>query len=341
MAMIRPINRIRLAVILFVGVLLLGSVGFMLIEDYTLVEAMYMTVITMSTVGFGEVRPLSQLGMIFTAFLVVGSIGTFTFAISASTNYFLDGAYRERLRVKRIQRIMKGLHGHVIVCGYGRVGEKAVEELRDHAHDVVIIESNLELVKQLQKKGWRVLAGDATLDENLVDAGIDRAKSLITTLPDDAQNLYVVLSAREKRPDLLIISRASKSNAVSKLRVAGAQNVIMPDQVGGAHMASLVAIPDVVEFMDHIRIQGIDAVNLEEISVSQLPENLQLQTLGEMNAKNRIGVNVIGLKRASGEMVINPASDTRLDQSVKLFVLGTADQIRLLNEFLGIQSPSL
>ena len=339
--MIRPINRIRLAVILFVGVLLVGSVGFMLIEDYTLVEAMYMTVITMSTVGFGEVRPLSQLGMIFTAFLVVGSIGTFTFAISASTNYFLDGAYRERLRVKRIQRIMKGLHGHVIVCGYGRVGEKAVEELRDHAHDVVIIESNLELVKQLQKKGWRVLAGDATLDENLVDAGIGRAKSLITTLPDDAQNLYVVLSAREKRPDLLIISRASKSNAVSKLRVAGAQNVIMPDQVGGAHMASLVAIPDVVEFMDHIRIQGIDAVNLEEISVSQLPENLQLQTLGEMDAKNRIGVNVIGLKRASGEMVINPALETRLDQSVKLFVLGTADQIRLLNEFLGIQSPTL
>lgn len=313
----------------------------MVIEDYTLVEAMYMTVITMSTVGFGEVRPLSQLGMIFTAFLVVGSIGTFTFAISASTNYFLDGAYRERLRVKRIQRIMKGLHGHVIVCGYGRVGEKAVQELRDHAHDVVIIESNLELVKQLQKKGWRVLAGDATLDENLVDAGIDRAKSLITTLPDDAQNLYVVLSAREKRPDLLIISRASKSNAVSKLRVAGAQNVIMPDQVGGAHMASLVAIPDVVEFMDHIRIQGIDAVNLEEISVSQLPENLQLQTLGEMDAKNRIGVNVIGLKRASGEMVINPALETRLDQSVKLFVLGTADQIRLLNEFLGIQSPTL
>lgn len=339
--MIRPINRIRLAVILFVGVLLVGSVGFMVIEDYTLVEAMYMTVITMSTVGFGEVRPLSQLGMIFTAFLVVGSIGTFTFAISASTNYFLDGAYRERLRVKRIQRIMKGLHGHVIVCGYGRVGEKAVQELRDHAHDVVIIESNLELVKQLQKKGWRVLAGDATLDENLVDAGIDRAKSLITTLPDDAQNLYVVLSAREKRPDLLIISRASKSNAVSKLRVAGAQNVIMPDQVGGAHMASLVAIPDVVEFMDHIRIQGIDAVNLEEISVSQLPENLQLQTLGEMDAKNRIGVNVIGLKRASGEMVINPALETRLDQSVKLFVLGTADQIRLLNEFLGIQSPTL
>ncbi|MDA0303936.1 MAG: NAD-binding protein [Bacteroidetes bacterium] len=338
--MIRSLNRIRLSIILFAGVLVFGSAGFMLIEDYSLVEAIYMTVITMSTVGFGEVRPLSESGMIFTAFLVVGSIGTFTFAVSAGTNYFLDGAYRERLRVKRIQRIMKGLQGHVIVCGYGRVGEKAVEELRDHDHDVVVIESNPQLVKELQKKGLRVLAGDATRDENLEDAGIDRAKSLITTLPDDAQNVYVVLSARERRPDLLIISRASQSNAVSKLRVAGAQNVIMPDQVGGAHMASLVAIPDVVEFIDHIRIQGADAVNLEEIAVAQLPESLQLQTLGEMDAKNRIGVNVIGLKRASGEMVINPSPDTRLDQSVKLFVLGTVEQIRRLNEFLGIQSPS-
>lgn len=334
--MIRSISRIQLSIILLLGVLVFGSAGFIVIEDYSFVEAVYMTVITMSTVGFGEIRPLSEPGMIFTAFLVLGSIGTFTFAVSAGTNYFLDGAYRERLRVKRIQRIMKGLHGHVIVCGYGRVGEKAVEELRDHAHEVVIIESDPELVKNLQKKGWRVLSGDATRDENLEDAGIERAKSLITTLPDDAQNLYVVLSAREKRPDLLIISRASQANAVSKLRVAGAQNVIMPDQVGGAHMASLVAIPDVVEFIDHIRIQGADAVNLEEISVAQLPEDMQLKTLGELNTKIQVGVNVIGLKRASGEMVINPAAETQLNQSVKLFVLGTAEQIRLLNGLLGI-----
>jgi len=313
----------------------------MFIEGYSWVEAVYMTVITMSTVGFGEVRPLSEPGMIFTALLVIGSIGTFTFAVSVGTNYFLDGDYRERIRTKRIQRIMNGLQGHVIVCGYGRIGEKAVAELSDHAHEVVIIESDLELVKTLRKKGLRVLAGDATQDESLIDAGLKRAKSLITTLPDDAQNLYVVLAAREKRSDLLIISRASQPNAVSKLRVAGAQNVIMPDQVGGAHMASLVAIPDVVEFMDHIRIQGADSVNLEEISMGQLPKNLRLHTLGEMNARNRIGVNVIGLKRASGDLVINPPSDTVLDESVKLFVLGTADQIRRLNEFLGIQSPNL
>ena len=176
---------------------------------------------------------------------------------------------------------------------------------------------------------------------NLVNAGLDRARALITTLPDDAQNLYVVLAAKERRPDLLTISRASNANAVSKLKVAGAQNVIMPDQVGGAHMASLVAIPDVVEFLDHIRIQGADAVNLEEIEVQQLPDRLQSMTLAEIDARNRIGVNVIGLRKASGEMVINPPLNTTLQASMKLFVLGTADQIRRLNDFIGIQSPSL
>jgi voltage-gated potassium channel len=313
----------------------------MWIEGYTLLEAIYMTVITVSTVGFGEVRSLSNPGMLFTAVLIIGSIGTFTFAATAVTQFFIEGDYRERLRAKRIQRIMNEMNNHVIVCGYGRVGEKAVQELQDHRREVVIIESNEELVKKLRDAGIQVLAGDATEDENLVNAGLDRARALITTLPDDAQNLYVVLAAKERRSDLLIISRASNANAVSKLKVAGAQNVIMPDQVGGAHMASLVAIPDVVEFLDHIRIQGADAVNLEEIEVNQLPDRLQSMTLAEIDARNRIGVNVIGLRKATGELVINPPLDTTLQASMKLFVLGTADQIRRLNDFIGIQSPSL
>jgi voltage-gated potassium channel len=256
------------------------------------------------------------------------------------SQFFLEGDYRERIRNKRIKRIMKGMDQHVIVCGYGRVGEKAVMELQDHETDVVVIESNAELVKGLKKKGLHVLAGDATRDENLINAGLDRARAVITTLPNDAQNLYVVLSARERRKDVLIISRASQLNAVSKLRTAGAQNVIMPDQVGGAHMASLVAIPDVVEFLDHIRIQGAEQVNLEEVEVQQLPESLRNLTLGEIDARNKIGVNVIGLRNANGELVINPAPSTELHESMKLFVLGDVQQIRMLNEYLGIQTPS-
>jgi voltage-gated potassium channel len=334
------LRRIRMAAISIVIVLCLGSVGFVWLEDYTWVEAIYMTVITVSTVGFGEVRPLSDGGMIFTALLIVSSLGTFTFAVTSVSQFFLEGDYRERIRNKRIKRIMKGMDQHVIVCGYGRVGEKAVMELQDHETDVVVIESNAELVKGLKKKGLHVLAGDATRDENLINAGLDRARAVITTLPNDAQNLYVVLSARERRKDVLIISRASQLNAVSKLRTAGAQNVIMPDQVGGAHMASLVAIPDVVEFLDHIRIQGAEQVNLEEVEVQQLPESLRNLTLGEIDARNKIGVNVIGLRNANGELVINPAPSTELHESMKLFVLGDVQQIRMLNEYLGIQTPS-
>lgn len=334
------LRRIRMAAISIVIVLCLGSVGFVWLEDYTWVEAIYMTVITVSTVGFGEVRPLSDGGMIFTALLIVSSLGTFTFAVTSVSQFFLEGDYRERIRNKRIKRIMKGMDQHVIVCGYGRVGEKAVMELQDHETDVVVIESNAELVKGLKKKGLHVLAGDAIQDENLINAGLDRARAVITTLPNDAQNLYVVLSARERRKDVLIISRASQLNAVSKLRTAGAQNVIMPDQVGGAHMASLVAIPDVVEFLDHIRIQGAEQVNLEEVEVQQLPESLRNLTLGEIDARNKIGVNVIGLRNANGEIVINPAPSTELHESMKLFVLGDVQQIRLLNEYLGIQTPS-
>ena len=333
------IRRIRIAAISIASVLCLGSVGFVWLENYTWVEAIYMTVITVSTVGFGEVRQLSDDGMLFTALLIVSSLGTFTFGLTAVSQFFLEGDYRERIRNKRIKRIMKGMNQHVIVCGYGRVGEKAVVELQDHSTDVVVIESNLELVKKLQKNGLRVLAGDATRDENLINAGLDRARAVITTLPNDAQNLYVVLAARERREDILIISRASQLNAVSKLRVAGAQNVIMPDQVGGAHMASLVTIPDVVEFLDHIRIQGSDQTNLEEVEVQQLPESLRNLTLGEVDSRNLIGVNVIGLRKVNGEMVINPSPNTKLHESMKLFVLGDADQIRLLNEYLGIQTP--
>jgi voltage-gated potassium channel len=332
-------RRIRIAGVSIVSVLCLGSLGFVWLEDYTWIEAIYMTVITVSTVGFGEVRPLSEEGMMFTALLVVSSLGTFTFAVTAVSQFFLEGDYRERVRNKRIKRIMKAMDQHVIVCGYGRVGEKAVEELQDHDTDVVVIESDPELVKALQKKGLHVLSGDATRDENLINAGLDRARAVITTLPDDAQNLYVVLAVRERRKAILIISRASQLNAVSKLRVAGAHNVIMPDQVGGAHMASLVAIPDVVEFLDHIRIQGGDEVNLEEVEVQQLPESLRSLTLEEIDARNRIGVNVIGLRRANGEMVINPSPKTELHESMKLFVLGDAEQIRSLNEYLGIQTP--
>lgn len=331
-------SQIRTRLVTALAILLIivaaGSIGFMLIEDYTPIEALYMTIITVSTVGFREVHTLGNNGMLFASALIVSSIGTFAYAGTAVANFFIDGDYRRAIREQRQRRTISSMEQHVIICGFGRVGEQAALELQSHGTEVVLIESDLAKAEELRNAGYKVIAGDATEDDNLKLAGIERARALLTTLPEDAGNVYVVLAAKEQRPDLLIISRASNASAVKKLRVAGARNVIMPDRVGGAHMATLVAMPDVVEFMDHIRIQGAGDVNLEEVSVSDLPEKLHLPTVGELDAARRMGVNVIGLKRSTGEFVINPAPDTPLDKACKLFVLGNQDQIRHLHTFL-------
>ena len=298
-----------------------------------------MTVITISTVGFREVHDLSPGGMIFTSFLIISSIGTVAYSISALTTYFVDGEYRNTFKAARLKKEIGKLKNHVIVCGYGRVGEMAVSELNDHDTTVVIIENDESRCDLLRQNGVLVIKGDATRDENLEKAGITTAKSLISTLPVDSENLYVILSAREKNSDMLLISRASQMNSVNKLRVAGADNVIMPDKVGGAHMASLVAMPDVVEFLDHISIQGSDSINLEEICMEQLPKNMKKSKLGEIIEHNRVGVNVVGLKRSNGEYEINPGAETELDGACKLFVLGTTEQIRALNRMIKHAQP--
>lgn len=330
-------SRVFFSLALLLSIVLIGSVGFMFLEEYTFLEAFYMTIITISTVGYKEVRPLSDTGMIFTSVLILTSIGTFTYTISAITTYFVAGEYKDKFKAAKLEKTISSMQGHVIVCGFGRVGDMAVRELIDHNHKVVIVESNEDKIRILDENPHLIyIRGNATIDDNLVKAGIMNAASIITTLPDDADNLYVVLTARELNPKMTIISRASKTPSVKKLRIAGADNVIMPDKVGGAHMASLVTTPDVMDFLDHIRIQGGTDINLEEVTFSDLPGDFQFQTLGELDVRNRIGVNIIGFKVNNGEYVINPGPDTRIVPNSKLFVLGNRDQIKLLNRIFGL-----
>ncbi|MFT5922885.1 MAG: voltage-gated potassium channel [Flavobacteriales bacterium] len=330
-------SRVFFSLALLLGIILVGSFGYVYLEGYTFLEAFFMTIITVSTVGYQEVRPLSDSGMIFTSVLILTSIGTFTYTISAITTYFVAGEYKDKFKAAKLEKKISSMKGHVIVCGFGRVGDMAVRELLDHNLKVVIVEANDDKIDILDENPHLIyIKGNATIDDNLVKAGIQNATSIITTLPDDADNLYVVLTARELNPKMTIISRASKTASVKKLRIAGADNVIMPDKVGGAHMASLVTTPDVMDFLDHIRIQGGTDVNLEEISFSDLPEDFQFQTLGELDVRNRIGVNIIGFKIDNGEYVINPGSETRIVPNSKLFVLGNRDQIKLLNRIFGL-----
>lgn len=332
----RQFSKIYIAVSLLILTVCVGVVGFILIEKYDFLDAFYMTIITVATVGFQEVHPLSNDGKLFTAFLIITSFGTFAYAVSSITNYISDGEFREYFKNKKVNSAIEKLDAHVIVCGFGRNGKQAAHVLKKHNTRFVVIEHKKDIVAAINHRfSDLVLEGDATLDEILLRAGILKAKALITTLPMDADNLFIVLTARTLNPKLTIISRASEDNSDKKLKLAGADNVIMPDKLGGAHMASLVMKPDVMEFVDYITGQGGDNIRLEEITFANLSGEYQNKTIRDLEVRNKSGANIIGFKTAQGEYIINPSADTMIIPDAKLFVLGTTDQIVKLKELFA------
>ena len=333
---IREYMRIVLPVAVLFALIAVGTIGYMVIDSYTLFDAFYMTIITVATVGYGEVHPLSQPGKLFTIFLIITSFGTFAYAVSAITRFVVDGEFNEFYKNKKLNAAIEKLSGHVIICGFGRNGRQAAHVLKKHNRRFVVVERNEVVTASVNHKfSELVLTGDSTKDETLLKAGILRASALITTLPVDADNLFIVLTARNLNPNLTIISRASDDNSDTKLKIAGATNVIMPDRVGGAHMASLVMKPDVMEFIDFITAEGGDNINLEEINFDAISDELRHKTLKDLEIRNKSGANIIGFKTAMGEYIVNPSADTKIIPQSKIFVLGTPDQIRKLKEILA------
>ncbi len=315
---------------------IIGTIGYVLIDDYSWFDAFYMTIITVATVGYGEIAPLSHAGRMFTAFLILTSFGTFAYAVSSITKFVFDGEFNDFYKNRKLNETIDKLTDHVIICGYGRNGRQAAQVLKRHNKRFVVIENDAAIKESaIHKYKDLVLTGDSTQDEILLKAGIMRAKALITTLPVDADNLFIVLTARNLNKNLTIISRASEDNSDTKLKIAGADNVIMPDKVGGAHMASLVMKPDVVEFLDIITAEGGNNISLEEISFASIPDELKNKTLKDLEIRNRSGANIIGFKTAMGEYIVNPSADTKIIPGAKIFVLGTAEQLLMLKKILS------
>lgn len=325
--------------ILFAGLyslilIIVGTFGYMLIDDYSFIDAVYMTVITVSTVGFGEVQTLSNEGKLFTAFLILAGLGVIAYFITTiSQNLFQNqlsffyGAYNKRKGKAKMEN-------HVVVVGFGRNGGQVVSELIDLGTDLIVVDESHEIVINNMGKPIRFIEGDATQDEVLIKADIKSAQALISTLPSDADNLFVVLTARSLNPDLKIISRASSESSEQKLRMAGVDSVVMPERVGGAHMATLVAKPDVVEFLEHLTIHSEQPTQLMEIMCKNVPADLINKPIKEMGIRRKSGANIVGFKTVSGEVIINPSPDTKLIPDSKLFVLGTAEQIQHMKDIL-------
>jgi voltage-gated potassium channel len=320
-------SKIYKALFLLLFVIAVGVAGYMYMSGDSFVNSLYMTIITMTTVGFSEVHPLSAEEKIFTIFLILTSITVFGYTVSSFTEYIVSGQLFHQLKLKKVKKQIDKLNGHIIVCGYGRNGKQAVLKLQNHQKDVVVVEKDKEVISFLDSEGILNIEGDATLDETLLKAKIGSASFLITALPSDADNLFVVLTASQLNKNCKIISRASNESSYSKLKIAGAQNVIMPDKLGGAHMATLVVTPDVIEFVDRLTIEGETTANLEEISVNDLPKEYVGKTILDLDLRKKTGCTVIGYKTSSGDYLINPEASVKLLADTSLIVLGRPEQI--------------
>ncbi|MCR9264812.1 MAG: potassium channel protein [Flavobacteriaceae bacterium] len=328
-------SKIVLALSLMVLVLLFGMIGYRFLSDYTWVEALYMTIITVTTVGFSEVRPLDAEAKIFTVFLIVTSVFIFAFAISVVTEYILGKSSLELLKKKKVKKQIDSLSNHVVVCGFGRNGMQAAEKLMAYRKPFVVIERDKEIIDKYEDEILFV-EGDANEDDILLQAGIEKAQYLITAVPDDAANLFIVLSARQLNRSLFIISRASQVTSLKKLEFAGADKVIMPDKIGGDHMASLVVMPDLITFLDQLSIEGEHTTNLEEVGIEDFTNQMDCNSIRDLDLRRKTGCTIIGYIDPKGEYIINPEADLVLQPKSKVIVLGRPEQIRKLNQMFQI-----
>ena len=330
------IGGIKTTFALVLLLVLLGTTGFYFITDCSLLDAFYMTIITVTTVGFGEVVELNQLGRLFTSGLIISSWLIIGYAAATVYMFVQNGNLQKKVKDYNVKKRIVNLRDHVIVCGYGRNGFQACEELSEHGINYVIIEKRDNVVEYIREDPDRLfIQGDASSEEIMNLAQIKHARALITALPKDADNMYVVLTAREMNPNIQIISRASEFRSDVKLRRVGADNVIMRDRIGGQRMAKLVAQPEVVEFWEYVLLQRVKDVSLETISCTNTPESEMQCSLKNLGLREKSGgANIVGIKTQEGNFIFNPSPDFALTNSDTLFVLGSPSQIQVLRDIL-------
>lgn len=306
----------------------IGTLSFMFIEDYGLLDALYMCIITAATIGYQEVKPLSDGGKIFNIFYIMANLALFAYVISTLTIYLFEGELKNIFKKFKTQKIIKKMENHIIVCGYGRNGYNVCQELNQLDVPYVLIEKSESRLSHFAPSEKRLaLVGDATLDETLKDANIEKAKALIIALSNDANNVFITLTARELNPHIFIITRASEQSSEKKMYRAGANKVVMPEALGGVHMAHLVVKPEIVEFLD--LISGLDKMKLklEEIPYQDLITENKSLTIKDLHIKKENEANIIAVKDKQKGFVVNPTEEYVLTQNTILIILGTEDAI--------------
>jgi voltage-gated potassium channel len=335
----RLARRFILIVVAIVTTLSIGTVGFTVIDGYPPFDAFYMSLTTMTTVGYGEIHPLSQAGRIFNSFLIVFGVTTIFIAIGAMTQTIIELEFGDAIGKRRNKRMIDNLKDHYIICGYGRVGRGAAHELRHAGVPFVVVDNNPDRVERAMLAGMPAVAADSTQDETLRVVGIERARGLVAALATDADNLFVLLSAKGLNPQIYVATRAAEEGAEAKMRRAGADAVFAPYAMTGHRLAQSLLRPHVVQFLDFTTKDVGEDIAIEQVRVSGASEMVS-KTIKEMQLRKEVGVIVMAIRKESGEMVFNPPAETAVQGGDYLIVMGRPGNLRTLETLLAEPRPA-
>lgn len=327
-----PFKRIGIGLAILLIILLLGSLGYRALEGWDFFDSLYMTIITLSTVGYQEVRPLSPTGRLFTMLLILTGLGFMFYVVGMIAQVVLEGQLQDILGRRRLEKKIEKMRGHYIICGFGRIGEVIARELTRNRIPIVVIDSRPQHAQLLDRLGYPYIIGNAIQEEVLLAAGLLRAQGLVATVTSDADNVYIVLTARSLNPNLKIVARAGEAGSDQKLRRAGANVVISPYELGGQRMAQTIIRPTVVDFMDVALGEGIE-LSLEEVAVGPHSELVGV-ALKDSGIRQRLDLIIVAIKRQDGTMIFNPQPEAPILAGDTLIALGSKANLDRLAQLL-------
>lgn len=323
------LRKLFYAVAVFLAVLTLGTLGYVVLAGWPVLDGLYMTVITMGGVGYREIHPLTEVGRFWTMFVILGGVGALGFTVITVTDFMVEGHFSGLLEGRRMDRRIQSMSGHHVVAGLGRVGSVVAEEFESQKVPFVVIDTNEEAIARARENGWAWVKGDATEEVTLLEAGMQRAASLTSALDSDAANVFVALTARGLAPDALIVARSTTPSAESKLLRSGVDRVITPTEIGGRRMAAMVMRPKVVDFLDVVtRGQGVE-MKLEQIQLQEGDPYVGI-TIADAHVRSATGAYVLAVQAADGSLNQNPSPDTVMRAGDRLVVLGNEEQLQAL-----------
>ncbi len=327
-------DKLRVSVLLLLLIVVFGTVSYSVIEGMTPFDSFYMTLITISTVGFSEIMPLTRPGRIITVIIIISGISLLTYTLGQGAKIFIEGELRELLGRRKLEKKIASIVDHYIICGFGRIGEVLCAELAEENIPFVVIEKDLDRFDILEKEQYLYLKGDATDDDILLQAGLKSAKGIATVVSNDSDNVFITLTAKGLRPDIFVLSRASDAKNETKLIRAGASRVVCPFNMGGLRMAQILKKPTVVDFIDSTMMSGSLGLTLEEATVMPGSE-LVGKSLINSHLRRDFGIMIVAIKKSSNSMVFNPGPNAVIEAGDVIVSVGKQEDMARMNEVLS------